>query len=546
MRRSRFFEILDRTGFSIRGPFHPGARVLFRFAEYTLDSQRRELRRGGVLRSLEPQVFDVLLFLIQHRHRVVARQELLTAVWRGRNVSEAALDTRISAARNAIGDNGVEQRLIRTLRGKGFRFVASVHSETLESNATHIIEERDNDPVFFDYPAIAVLPLDSTGADPRQRALADGIADDLITALSKIGWLSVAAGAASFSAGAQFLTHAQVAKKIGVRYLLNGSVREQADRIRITLRLVDAVMGRQIWTDSSDQDTVTGFALQDQICERIMAAIEPQLFIAEHLRIQRKEAANCNDWECLVRALSLMNTRVEKNIAAAHALLNKAVLINPHSARNSSLQSIATTLRVHMSWADRQDVIPTALAVAHKALTLNPEEPWAHAALGYASIWRDPQQAITALERAIALNPRFAVAHYFLALAATYAGHNGEYAFSHANEAEECARRDLLMRGYMGAHDNVRATACFAAERYSQGSHYARRAATYSPNSPTAYRALLMNLALGGQVEKAKDALRMLRRLAPKMSQTWIKENAMWTSAGASKRYMEAFRIAGL
>jgi TolB-like protein/tetratricopeptide (TPR) repeat protein len=402
------------------------------------------------------------------------------------------------------------------------------------------------DPVVFDYPAIAVSPLDCIAADPRQRALADGIADDLIAALTKIGWLSVATRATSLPLKERALTGLQIARTIGVRYLLSGRVRPHGDRIRITLQLIDAIVDRQIWTGSYDQDTFAGFALGDEICERIVTAIEPQLFIAEHLRINGKEAANFNDWECLVRALSLMNTRAEADIANASALLNKAVSINPQSAQNHSLRSIASTLRVHMSWADRQAVIPAALTMAYKALSLNPEEPWAHAALGYALIWKDPEQAITALEGAIALNPTFAAAHYFLALASTYGGHDCDYAFAHAQEAERWAKRDLLMRGYVGAPDNVRATACFAAERYLRGSDYARRAATYVPSSPTAHRAMLINLALEGEVERAKDALRTVRRLAPKMSQTWLNQNAMWTSKGVNKRYMEAFRIAGI
>jgi len=284
--------------------------VLFRFGEYTLDSQRHELRRDEKLCSLEPQVFDVLLYLVEHRNRVVTRQDLLTAVWHGRIVSDAALDTRVNAVRNAIGDNGVEQRLIRTLRGRGFRFVGAVDEETPGLKATEIMADHYTNPVPFDYPTIAVLPFDSNSADRRQRALADGIADDLIAALSKVGWLSVAARSTSFPLRGQLLTNTQLAKKIGVRYLLNGSVRAQADRIRVALQLIDAITDRRMWTGSYDQDTVTGFALQDQTCEGVTTATEPQLSIARHWRINCKEAVNFNDWKCLVCALSLMVVRL--------------------------------------------------------------------------------------------------------------------------------------------------------------------------------------------------------------------------------------------
>lgn len=520
--------------------------MLFRFAAYALDKQRRELRHGEQLCSLEPQVFDVLSYLIEHRDRVVSRQALLTAVWHGRTVSDSALDARIHAARNAVGDNGVEQRLIRTLRGKGFRFVGPVEEEMPGATGPELVTDRRIDRATFDYPTIAVLPINANSADVGHRVLADGITDDLLLALSKISWLSVATRGASHYIKSQSPPTVQIAQKIGVRYLLSGSVRAQSDRIRITLQLVDAIIDRQIWTAAYDQDTVTCFVLQDDICDRIIAAIEPRLFIAEHLRINHKDTTNFNDWECLLRALSLMNTRVQADIETARALLSRATSINPQSAQNHGLQSIATTLLVHMGWTDRQEVIPAALSMAYKALSLNPEEPWAHAALGYALIWKDPEQAVTALERAIALKPGFAAAHYFLALGSTYGGHNCDFAFAHAQEAERWGKRDLLMRGYAGAPDNVRATACFAAERYLHGWDHALRAATYVPSSPTAHRALLINLALGGQVDRAKEALRTLKLLAPKMSQTWLQQNTMWTSEGANKRYMEAFRIAGI
>jgi len=249
--------------------------------------------------------------------------------------------------------------------------------------------------------------------------------------------------------------------------------------------------------------------------------------------------------ECLVRALALMNSRDQANVTAARALLHKAALIDTESAQVHSLLSIASTLHVHMGWQDRQNVIPAALASARKALSLNPDEPWAHAALGYASIWRQPEEAIAPLQHAIAQNPNLAVGHYFLALASTYAGHR-EDLFAHANAAERLAHCDLVAHGYAGAHDNVRATASFAIEQYRQGVEFARNAATRLPNSPTAYRALLINLALAGKSAEAKNTLQTLKRLAPNISHIWVKRNAVWASEEAGKRYTEAFRIAGL
>ncbi len=229
----------------------------------------------------------------------------------------------------------------------------------------------------------------------------------------------------------------------------------------------------------------------------------------------------------------------------AHALLRKAVSIDPASAQSHSLLSIVTTLQVHMSWAERRDVVPTALDEARTALALNLDEPWAHAALGYASIWKQPADAILPCRRAIALDPNFAVGHYFLALGSTYAGHH-DGVLAHADMAERLAPRDLLARGYAGAHDNVRSTASFATGDYRRGIRYASNATIYSPNSPTAHRALVINLALAGKSVEAQHAMQTLQRLAPDMSQAWIKDNAVWSSAETMRRYVDAFRASGL
>ncbi len=516
-----------------------------------LDAARRELRRGGVLLALEPQIFDLLEYLIRQRQRVVGRDELLNAVWGGRIVSDSAIDTRISAARQAIGDSGAKQRLIRTLRTKGLRFIGFVREEA-SPRAARAAEDGGSRALLSDYPTIAVLPLANPVGNAELEPLADGITEDLITALSKIGWLFVATRASSFACKGQTAGTTQVARKLGVRYLLDGGIRRIADRLRVTMQLVDGLADHQVWAERYDLDIGDGFTMQDEICAKVASAIEPQLYLAEHLRAQRKSPEALSGWECIVRALALMNSRDQRHVTAGHAFLQNATSIDPESAQAHSLLSMATTLRVHMSWADRKDVIPAALASARTALLLNPDEAWAHAALGYASTWTRPDDAIVPCQRAIALNPNFAVGHYFLALAATYAGHHdggagrADSIFAHADMAERLAPRDLLARGYAGAHDNVRATACFAIEQYREGMKFAGSAALYSPNSPTAHRALVINSALAGKSDEARQALGTLRRLAPEMSQGWIKQNAVWASDATMKRYVEAFRAAGL
>jgi TolB-like protein/tetratricopeptide (TPR) repeat protein len=521
--------------------------VIFRFEDCLVDAERRELRRDGVLCPLEPRVFDLLEYLLRNRHRFVSKTDLQNAIWGGRVVSSAALHTRISAARSAIGDNGAEQRLIRTLRTKGFRFTGDVHEET-RSNWSARTEEADRNRsvLLADHPTIAVLPFANNSVNPNLNSLGDALTESLIMALSKVGWLSIASRTSSFACKGLALGTTQTAHRLGVRYLLHGGIRQIADRVRITMHLIDSFADYQVWTEQYEQDVIDSFSVLDEVRSKVVAMLVPQLYLTEHLRVQRKAAMDLNSWERIVRALSLMSSRVHRDAVTARCLLEKAVSIDPESAETHSLLSIVSTLLVHMSWTDRQNVIPTALALARKALLLNPDLPWAHAALGYAAIWHQPEEAILPCQRAIMLNPNFATAHYFLALASTYAGYC-DHVFEHADKMERLAQRDLLARGYAGAHDNIRATASFAIEHYREGINFARRAATYVPNSPPAHRALTINLALAGNSAEARQEVQTLRRFAPKFSQTWIKKNyAVWASDEAAKRFTEAFRMAGL
>ena len=194
--------------------------MLYHFNDFVLDTNRRELRRGDELISVEPQVFDLLEFLIRSRERVVSRDDLLAAVWRGRIVSEATLSSRVNSARSAIGDSGEEQRWIRTLPRKGVRFVGEVREEAdrpAESSAPESAMAPLGDP---DRPSIAVLPFTNMSGDPEQEYFADGISEDIITALSRVSRLSVIARNSSFTYKGKAVDVRQVGRELGVFYVL--------------------------------------------------------------------------------------------------------------------------------------------------------------------------------------------------------------------------------------------------------------------------------------------------------------------------------------
>src|SRR5438874_12560127 len=210
------------------------------FEEYAFDTDRRELHRGADVVSVAPQVFDLLDYLIRNRERVVSKDDLINAVWDGRIVSEAALTTRLNAARSAIGDSGEEQRLIKTLPRKGLRFIGTVREASRPADPV-AVDNRPSPPksalVLPDKPSIAVLPFQNLSGDPEQEYFADGMVEDIIAALSRFKSLFVIARNSSFTYKGKAVDIRTVGRELGVHYVLEGSVRKAGMRVRIAAQL---------------------------------------------------------------------------------------------------------------------------------------------------------------------------------------------------------------------------------------------------------------------------------------------------------------------
>jgi adenylate cyclase len=397
-----------------------------------------------------------------------------------------------------------------------------------------------------DKPSIAVLPFTNMSGDPEQEYFADGMSEDIITALSKVKWFFVIARNSSFTYKGRAVEVKQAAQELGVRYILEGSVRKAANRVRITAQLIDAISGHHVWAERYDRDLTDIFSVQDEITEQVVAAIEPQLYAAEGVRAKRKLPDSLDAWECVVRALSLMNTRAKPEVTAARELLQKAVALDPSYAQAYSLLAFVTMLGVHLGWERPESALALASDAAHKAFRLDADDPWVHVALGYVLTYsKRTEDAVLEYEKALAGNPNFAIAHYLLALAFCYLGRSEE-AMAHGDIAARLSPRDLLARGNAGVSNNVRATACFVAGRYRDGIDFARKAIAESPSLIPAYRILVVNCALAGEVEEARAALQTVKRLHPDISLKWIKEVLPYVRTDDQQRYTQAFRLAGL
>jgi TolB-like protein len=330
--------------------------LLFRFENFSLDADRRELRCGGDLVSLEPQVFDLLVYLIRNRDRVVSKDDMIAAVWGGRIVSESALTNRINAARAAVGDSGEQQRLIKTLQRKGIRFVGEAREEQSSQAAavpvaTVAADERPHALTLPDRPSIAVLPFENMSGDPEQEYFASGMAEEIITALSRCGWLLVIARNSSFTYRGKAVDIRQVGRELGVRYVLEGSVRRAGNRIRFGAQLAEAANGAHIWADRFEGDMSNVFELQDRITESVVAAIEPKLQFAEFARLKQKPVSSLDAYDLYLRALQLEYQCTEESLDEAIRCLERAALLDPTFAPAMALASFCYAERAFQAWA---------------------------------------------------------------------------------------------------------------------------------------------------------------------------------------------------
>src|SRR5258708_35377522 len=262
-------------------------KLRYIFENYAIDTDRRELHRGADVVSVAPQVFDLLDYLIRNRERVVSKDDLIKAIWNGRSVSDAALTTRLNVARSAIGDSGDEQRLIKTLPREGFRFVGQVREAQGPAGATvtgNLEEEPKRALPLPDKPSIAILPFTNLSSDPEQDYFADGMVEEIITALSRSKSLFVIARHSSFTYKGKAIDIKRVGRELGVRYVLEGSVRKAGNRVRITGQLVDAATGNHIWADRYNSTLDDIFDLQDLVTTSVIDAIAPHLEPAEMKR----------------------------------------------------------------------------------------------------------------------------------------------------------------------------------------------------------------------------------------------------------------------
>ena len=517
----------------------------FLFADHTLDTERRELRRGSQAIAVEPQVFDLLVYLVRNRDRVVSKDDLIASVWEGRIVSESTLTSRINATRTAVGDNGKDQKLIRTVARKGLRFVGAVHEDSTGVKPAPVMFQPDDAPLQpvlpSDRPGIAVLPFTNMSGDPEQDYFSDGISEDIITALSKLRWFLVMSRNSSFVYKGKAVHMKQVGEELGIRYVVEGSVRKSGEQVRITAQLNDVTTGSHIWAEHYDRDLTDVFGVQDDITESIVAAIEPQLYAAESFRARRKPPDSMDAWDLVMRALSFYWRVTRQDNVAAQAMLEKAIAIDPNYGQALSVLATSQTFSAHMGWADMATTAPIAEREALAAILADSEDPWAHHALGCAYLFtRRFDDSLSEFELALQLNPNFSLAQGYYGLALSYCGH-WEEADLAAHRALRLSPRDPLSALYYG----IAAYAQFIGRNYDEAIRFAHEALRQRSDFVGAHRVLTAASGMAGHADAAV-ALQALRRAQPNISLSWIATEMPMAREADKEHYMEGLRRAGL
>ena len=510
------------------------------FEEFAFDIDRRELHRGAEVVSMTPQVFDLLEYLIRNRERVVSKDELINAVWNGRIVSDAALTTRLNAVRGAIGDTGEEQRLIKTLPRKGFRFVGQVR-ETREVADPNPRDAPESALALPDKPstiAIAVLPFENMSGDPEQEYFADGMVEEITTALSRFKWLFVIARNSSFTYKGKAVNVKQVGRELGVRYVLEGSVRKAAGKVRITGQLVDAISGAHIWADRFERDLTDVFALQDEVTVAVVSAIQPKIIQTEIALAARRRPENLTAYDFWLRAIQQSGLATREGFAEATRLAHRALELDPGFGRAASLASVFHMNNFVFGYStDPQFELEEAVRLSRLALRIDDGDPntLARASLISAYVVRDSESALEMADRAVALNPNSIDAWGCRGWVYGAAGLPQE-----AVRSFECGIRmspiDPVMFAGMGM-------ALVELRRFDEAIIAGRKAQRHNPSHPFAYLCLASAFVHLGRDAEAREAAARLLEVNPAFT---ISGWSPWGGQSSAQLVTEGLRKAGL
>lgn len=487
----------------------------FVFEDHVLDLDRRELARGPESIAVGPRVFDLLVHLLRNRERVVTKDDLIEAVWAGRIVSESTLTSHINAVRKAIGDTGEAQHLVRTIARKGYRFVGEVREMDASEQSGRPQAPDSAVPALTlpDRPSIAVLPFLNLSGDPTQDYFVDGVVEDIIAALSRMSWLFVIARNSSFTYKGRAVDAKQVGRELGVRYVLDGSLRKAGNRVRITGQLIDAGTGANIWSERFEGTVDDIFELQDQITASVVGAIAPQLERAEIARAEHKPTESLDAYDYYLRAMANLHHGTRECIDAALRLFYKAIESDPAFASAYGMAAWCHFWRKVNGWVnERTRELAEGTRLAERAVELGRDDAVALARAGSAltHLSGDLDRGVALIERARMLNPNLAAVWLLGGFVRVWSG-DPDGAITHFTQAMRLSPLDpemyRMQAGMAAAH--------LFAGRFDEASSWAAKAFRDLPSFLLVVAIIAASHALAGRADDARRAMQHLRQLDP-------------------------------
>jgi TolB-like protein len=495
------------------------------FENHALDTDRRELRRGTDIVPVAPQVFDLLDYLVRNRDRVVGKEELIAVIWEGRVVSDSALTTRMNVARHAIGDSGKEQRLIKTVMRRGFRFFGVV-------SEPHAAAGISSEPASFivalpPRPTLAVLPFANLSGDPGHERLADGIAEDVLTELTKQHWLIVAARNSSLTYRQKVDDVRQIGSALNVRYVLEGTVRRVDDRVRITGRLVDATIGVHIWAARYDRPLTDVYAADGEIADAIVSAVIAAVIREERLRAMRKSPKDLDAWGSYQLGMWHMSRCEPAENELARTFFQRSIDLDPTFAAGHG--ALAWTYMMAASIFSQMSIAEGCTLgepLVRKAVALDENDLDARARLAIASLLQgDLEGAFEQAEQVLSVNTACAEALGVKGAVLVYSGRG--------TEGREAVQQHLQL----SPRDPARpirlsqiATSLYLDGRYDAAAVAASRAIRQYPKHPTAYRWLAASLGQLGRTAEAEVVLERLQTIAPSSFDMYVRQRPRYCS----------------
>jgi TolB-like protein len=511
--------------------------LLFQVEDRVVDLARREVRHNDRRLEVEPRAFDLLVYLIANRERLVTKDDLIAGVWRGRIVSDSALASALNAARSAIGDNGQQQRLIRTSARQGFRFVAPVTAAGRNAE-----EPAPSGPCGA--PSVAVMPFLNLGGEPDQDYFVDGLVEDVIGALARFRSLQVVPRSASFAWKGKTYDPAQVARQLGARYVLEGSIRKAKGSLRIAGRLMDGATGAHLWADRFEGAPEEVFEVQDRVAAAVVGAIVPALTRAETERAKRKPVASLDAYDNFLRGVALSRQFRPETHRQARDHFYRAMELAPDFPTPFGFATHCYSTSRLQGW----DFDPTTAEaevrrLAEHVAIVGPDDAWAQGTAGFSLAWvcRDYASAAAFGDTALSLNPNLASAWIMRGAISTFCGEP-------ALAIEQlCRARTITPIGAeLSLSQGYLAFAYLFAERLEEAAHSAGHAAAHLPNWLAGHLASAAAHTFLGHRDKARQSLATVRLINPGLRASSVRHSFSYRRTEDRAILAEGLTRAGL